>query len=287
MMAQRTGDAMEDIHEVYALKYATRSDRTRADSFLFDDDHKAEHPIDYFLWVIRNHARTIVVDTGYDADEGAKRGRPILAEPAECLRDFGVDAQQVDTVILTHLHYDHAGSLDRFPNATFHLQAAEMAYATGPCMCHGALNHPFTAEHVCAMVRKVYSGRVVFHDGDAMVAPGVEVAAIGGHSRGLQAVRVKTARGWLVLASDGSHFYENFVAGKLFPIVENPQAMLEGFKRLRALASAPDLVIPGHDPLVRSVFPKVAGDDDTGPSIHRLDVAPVTDTSTIFKALGK
>ena len=43
---------------------------------------------------------------------------------------------------------DHAGGLDGFPEAVFHIQAAEMAFATGPCMCHGTLQMPFTVDHV-------------------------------------------------------------------------------------------------------------------------------------------
>lgn len=274
---------MEETYQVHALKYAEREDRTRGDSFLFDDDHASPHPMDYYLWVIRNDRRTIVVDTGFDSKEGKSRGRPVLREPVDCLKDFGIDPDTVDTVVITHLHYDHAGSLDRFPNAVFHLQAAEMAYATGPCMCHDAMRMPFSADHVCAMVRKIYSGRVVFHEGDGAVAPGVEVAAIGGHSRGLQAVRVKTERGWLVLASDASHYYENFLAGRLFPIVENAQAMLDGFKRLSVLASAKEMVIPGHDPLVRQLFPSVSKDGDTGAAVHRIDVAPLRPFADITK----
>ncbi len=258
--------------EVYALRYAERAARVRADSFLFDD-HASPHPIDYFLWLLRRGDRVIVVDTGYDAAEAARRGRPILRDPVRMLADFSVDPGAVEDVILTHLHYDHAGALDGFPAATFHLQAAEMAYATGPCMCAPALNHPFTAEHVCAMVRRVYSGRVRFHDGAGQVAEGVEVAALGGHSRGLQAVRVMTARGWMVLASDASHFYENFLAGKLFPIVVDAEAMLRGFALLPRLAAGRNMVVPGHDPLVRRLYPRVAGEAD-GPAVHRLDVAP-------------
>jgi glyoxylase-like metal-dependent hydrolase (beta-lactamase superfamily II) len=264
---------MTGVWEVYALKYAERANRVRADSFLFDD-HASVHPIDYYIWLLRNaDGDEIVVDTGYDATEASRRDRPILADPASCLRDFGVDPETVRTVIVTHLHYDHAGGLDLFPAARFHLQPAEMAYATGPCMCEPALNHPFTGAHICRMVENVFSGRVAFHDGAAEVAPGVEVIRIGGHSRGLQAVRVKTARGWLVLASDASHYYENFAARKLFPIYADAEPMLDGFTRLVDWAGAPERVIPGHDPLVRQMFPLVAG-SPAGAAVHRLDVAP-------------
>ncbi|MEL6933653.1 MAG: N-acyl homoserine lactonase family protein, partial [Pseudomonadota bacterium] len=59
--------------EVYAVKYADRPGRTRADSFIFDDNHDAPHAIDYYMWVLRREGETILVDTGYDAEEGALR----------------------------------------------------------------------------------------------------------------------------------------------------------------------------------------------------------------------
>jgi glyoxylase-like metal-dependent hydrolase (beta-lactamase superfamily II) len=263
--------------EVIALRYAERAGRVRADSFLMDDDHSAPHPMDYFLWLLRREGEVIVVDTGYDAEEGARRGRPILEDPRAGLARFGVAAEDVATVIVTHLHYDHAGGLHLFPNATLHIQAAEMAYATGPCMCHGALRAPFTGAHVAEAVLRLYQGRVVFHQGDGQVAEGVTVHRIGGHSRGLQAVRVRTRAGWLCLASDAAHFYENLLARKPFPIVVDVEEMLEGFERIQSLASAPGLVVPGHDPLVRSLFPR------GGTEAWRLSAGP---TRPLLRSAG-
>ena len=257
------------IWQVEALRYGTRSaGRTRGDSFLFDDHAEAPHAIDYFVWTLRAGERTILVDTGYDAAEAAARGRPIDRDPRACLAARGVAVEDVADVIVTHLHYHHAGGLHLFPDARLHLQPAEMAYATGPCMCHDALRHPFTGAHVCEAVMRLHAGRVRFHDGAAEVADGVEVHRIGGHSKGLQCVRVRTEAGWLVLASDATHFYENVHGGKLFPIVVDAEAMLRGFDTLRALASAPELIVPGHDPLVRDLFP------EAGPEAWRLDRGP-------------
>ena len=261
----------EQTWEVLAIKYAERNTRIRADSFLFDDDHLSPHPMDYFIWMLRSDSQTIVVDTGYDADEAARRGRPILRNPAKAFEAVGVDAAKVDTVIVTHLHYDHAGSLDAFPNAHFHLQETEMAYATGPCMCNRTLQLPFTADHVCSMVKRVYSGRVIFHDGSGQVAPGVTVHHAGGHSRGLQVVRIKTRSGYLCLASDAAHYYENFVARKLFPIVVDVEDMIRGFDLIQSLATRPSLVIPGHDPLVTRCF---APYGNSG-FVWQLDTGPV------------
>ena len=62
-------------------------------------------------------------------------------------------------------------------------------------MCFGGLRHPFSVEHVTLMVRHVFNERVTFHSDDGKVAPGVTLHRVGGHSDGLQVVRVETARG--------------------------------------------------------------------------------------------
>ncbi len=261
--------------QVHAIKYADRNARTRADSFIMADNHDAPHAMDYFMWLLRAEDRVILVDTGYDDVEAADRGRPIRLDPRAALRPFGIVPEQVDTVIVTHLHYDHAGGLHLFPNAHLHMQAAEMAFATGPCMCHDTLRAPFTAGHICEAVRRLHAGKLTFHDGDGVVADGVTVHRIGGHSRGLQAVRVRCDAGNLVLASDAAHYYENFQKRKPFPIVVDLADMLAGFDTIQRLASRPELVIPGHDPLVRQYFP--ASPLPTGETDHifRLDQGPI------------
>ena len=259
---------MSEPWEVFAIRYADRNARVRADSFVMDAKHDAPHPMDYFMWVLQRGDEVILVDTGYDGAEAARRDRPILIEPGEALKPLGLRPEDITKLIVTHLHYDHAGGLHLFPNATLHMQAAEMAYATGPCMCHDILQMPYTADHICEAVQRLYQGKVVFYDGEAEVSDGVTVHCIGGHARGLQAVRVRTAAGWLCLASDAAHFYENFIARKPFPIVVDLQDMLDGFDTLYKLASKPELIVPGHDPLVREIFPSEKG------GLIRLDQGP-------------
>lgn len=256
--------------EVHAIKYADRNARTRADSFIFDDNHDAPHAMDYYMWLLRQGDRVILVDTGYDEVEAAARDRPIRLDPGAALAPLGLTPDDITEVIVTHLHYDHAGGLALFPHAHLHMQTAEMAYATGPCMCHDTLRMPFTAGHVCEAITRLYRGKLTFHEGDAQIADGVAVHCIGGHSRGLQAVRVRTQAGWMVLASDAAHFYENFMLKKPFPIVVDLQNMLDGFSTLERLASRNDLIVPGHDPMVRAIFPSGVADH-----ITRLDVGPV------------
>jgi glyoxylase-like metal-dependent hydrolase (beta-lactamase superfamily II) len=258
-------------YEVFAIKYAHR-DARRTNHFLGGDPHDAPMPMDYFVWLIRNNERIYVLDVGFTAEVGAQRKRIVLRRPAEGLAKLGVQSQAVKDVIVSHMHYDHIGTFADFGSARFHLQDDEMAFVTGRHMCHEQLRHSFEVDDVCGVVRMLYDGRVEFHDGDDELAPGVTVHRTGGHTAGLQFVRVHTKRGWVVLASDTSHYYEHFEKARVFPTTFNIGEVLEGYKRLHALAESPQHIIPGHDPLVMQRYPAASGDLE-GIAV-RLDVMP-------------
>lgn len=260
-----------DCYEVRAIRYA-RHMRRSPENFIGGDSHDVAMPLNYYVWVISNDERCIVVDTGFNEAMAAKRGREIVKPVGAGLAALGIQAESVDNVIVTHMHYDHAGNIPLFPRARFHLQDQEMQFATGRCMCHSLLNHGYEAEDVVNLVRCVFDQRVHYHDGAAEVAPGVEVHHIGGHTQGLQAVRVRTRRGWVVLASDASHFYAHMDEDRAFPVLYNLGDMLAGYTTLRRLASSPRHVVPGHDPLVMQRYPAAGtGLDDW---IVRLDAEP-------------
>ena len=189
---------------------------------------------------------------------------------AEGLAAIGVVAAEVEDVVITHMHYDHAGNVELFPRARFHVQDAELAYCTGRAMTHRHLSAPFAAQDVATLVHRVFDGRVVFHAGDSELCPGVTLHHLPGHTPGLQAVRVATARGDVVLASDVAHFWANIERATPFPIVADVPAYLESHRRLRALAPSLDHVIPGHDPAVMARFPAEPGTRD----VVRLDLPP-------------
>ncbi len=249
-------------YEIVAVRYATQQERGAGSNFLFPDDHSAPMPIDYFVWAITGGGRTIVVDTGFDAVAAARRERALLRSTAEALALVGIESAGVRDVVLTHLHYDHAGCMEAFPAAIFHLQDAEMAFATGRCMCHRVLRIPMEVEDVLTAVRHVYAERVRFHAGTAEIAPGVTLHLVGGHSGGLQVVRVPTARGHVVLASDAAHFWANIRTRNPFPLVVDVGRMAEGWRICEELADGPDHIIPGHDPLVLTRFPTLQGQPD-------------------------
>ena len=272
MNPSRAAPPGADPYRVHAVRYATL-ETPRAAAFLGGDPAGGTVRLDYYVWSIEGNGRSFVVDSGFKAAVAARRGREWLRCPTAGLRALGIDATRVGDLIVSHLHYDHAGNLDLFPNVTLHLQEREMQFVTGRMMCnrHGSFLHLIEEDDLHTLVRRLFAGRVDYLDGAAELAPGLEVHRVGGHTPGLQMVRVWTARGWLVLASDATHFYENIRDQRPFHAFVDLADMFDGWRRAHALADSPDHIIPGHDPLVMRQYPAPAGLEGIA---VRLDVAP-------------
>jgi glyoxylase-like metal-dependent hydrolase (beta-lactamase superfamily II) len=250
------------VYEVYALRFATLATFAKDGFLLRADVHDGPLGLDFFIWAIRNAERTLVFDMGFGHEAGARRNRKLIRHPVEVLARLGIDAATVPDVIISHLHYDHSGNAEFFKAAKFHIQDDEMQFATGRCMCHKALNGAFDVQNVTELVKNVYGGRVKFHQGDEALAPGISLHRIGGHTGGMQVMRVHTERGWIVLASDAAHYYRNFLTDNPFPIVLNIADVIEGNQTLLALADSPQHVVPGHDPQVLGIYPRHPADAD-------------------------
>lgn len=265
-------------YEVLALRFGTHADRPARDNFLHDEGQFTPGdtgPLDFYLWVVRNERHFLLVDTGFPEEMARRRGRTLFRCPVDALADLGVTAEQVTDLVITHMHYDHAGNLDRFPAARIHLQEDELRFCTGPGMRHRAVRRPFEPVNVRTAVQRLFEERLVLHRGPAEILPGVTVHQVPGHTPGTQVVRVPTARGWVVLAGDATHLWDNIRLRSPFPILDHLSPMLDGYEVIEALADGPDHVIPGHDPRVARRFPALS----TAPDWVRLHETPLDDAA--------
>ena len=137
------------IYELFAIRYATR-DAVRSEHFIGGDPHDGPMPMDYFIWLAKLDDHVIVIDSGFTANMAKKRNRNFLKCPVQSLANFGIAADMVNDVILTHLHYDHSGNFDRFltPNSTFQSRSYSMPPAWAICnirICSMLLNSTMSA----------------------------------------------------------------------------------------------------------------------------------------------
>lgn len=261
-------------YEIYAIRYAKQDLRDEGHMFIGGQHGKMIQGLDFFTYALKGGGRTWIVDTGMTAVQAKRMGRnyDFLCRPSEALKRIGINAATEPDVILTHAHFDHVGTLEDYPKARFHIQDEEMIHVTGRDMTHKPFRLAYHEEDVKALIDLIYAGRMTFHDGDVELAPGIEFILVGGHARGQAVLRVHTARGWVVLASDAVHVYDETDEERPFAIFYDLPGMLEGYRRINQLAGHRDLLIPGHDARVTKAYP-AAGPGMEG-QILRLDLPP-------------
>lgn len=271
---------MSDLFELFAIRLG-RVDRPARDNFLNGPAREGMMQLDFDMWLARNGERAVVIDTGFSPEAGLHRGRTLERSPEEALLLLGVDPRAVTDIVLTHMHYDHAGNLDQFPAARIWVQQAEVAYVSSDAMRHPGLNHFFESDDVCSLLQESFNGRVKQVAGQATLSDGMELHLVGGHTPGLQVVRVLTRRGWVVVASDALHYYENFESRNPFPGIVNVPQMMDGYDRILQLASDVHHIVPGHDPQVMERYAK--GSAGLPDGIVALHHDPIGDADPVLE----
>ncbi|HEV7625164.1 MAG TPA: N-acyl homoserine lactonase family protein [Streptomyces sp.] len=250
-------------YEVLAVRYGTRQG-TRSEIYLNHHIYgEADTPLgmDYYLWVVRGEGRTVVVDTGFGPEGGARRKRTTLVEPVEALAGLGIDAASVEQVVVTHAHYDHIGNLAEFRAAEVVMARREYEFWTGPYGARRQFLWSIEESEVAHLSVVREEERLTLIDKARTIAPGIEVVPVGGHTPGQVVVLVATpGGGTAVLASDSAHYYEELDLDRPFAFVADLEAMYRGFDLLNDLARTPGhVLVPGHDPEVMRRFPSFEG----------------------------
>ena len=232
-------------YEVYAVEYArrrgTRSEMTMGSTDMSPDD------VAYYFWLLRGGGETVVVDLGFTAEMARRRQRPDPQDFAARLKDAGVDPGRVHHVIVTHLHWDHAGNHHLFPNARFYLQESELALWTGHFASYPILSADIEADDIAAMVRLNIAGRVELVRGCHEVLPGIRLHLVGGHTAGMQVVEVAGESGPIIVASDAVKTRGNLESNLPDPRPHEIAGVLGGYELVRRLAGATGKVLPGHE----------------------------------------
>jgi N-acyl homoserine lactone hydrolase len=191
--------------------------------------------ISYYL---EGSGHKIIVDTGGTPPDGVK-WQPYLRTENECLdkalQGIGVSTEEVDIVILTHLHWDHASNNYLFPKARFITQKKEYDYLRGPSKVKVGYDLDLALGSKYELV-----------DGDCDITTGISVVLAPGHSIGMQCVVVNTKVGKYVLGGDLVTLFTNWEASPHIPngVYYDMNMMLESFEKIDTLHG---IVLPGHD----------------------------------------
>jgi glyoxylase-like metal-dependent hydrolase (beta-lactamase superfamily II) len=224
-----------------------------ASTYLRNWDRIYDAPMIMFAVVGGEHP--VLVDTGTPAPEVVHQHhsynftRSEDEAPLVQLERAGIDPEDVRTVVFTHLHWDHCGNSELFPNARFVVQARELAYAMDPLPPNrAAYERTATANPPWLGVL----GRIQTVDGAVEVEPGISTVPLPGHTPGSQGVLVETDAGRFLIAGDCIGLYENWTGdGTLAHIPSgsftNLHEYMDSFARIEQLGCE---VIPSHDPKV-------------------------------------
>jgi len=250
----------------------------------------------------------MLVDVGYNHRDYGKTlaelfGVTVWRSPRDVLAECGVTPEEVDTVFVTHAHFDHFGNTDAFPNARFYIQERELSKWIWALGLPDQLEWTTTGLDPSDLLRAAMlalQGRLISVDGEMdNVAPGIDLrVAFDSHTFGSMWVHVRNDQkldsddSW-VLAGDLIYSYDNMliepqisrgrVEGKLkyrpigLALSSNTNLLLATEAMLKAVNYEVKRVIPVHEDRLSEVFPSRLTDSN----LRIIQVSPVPDQSGV------
>lgn len=219
--------------------------RRKAESslFLYLTDPGREIEIAYRLWLLRSQDGVILVDTGPPLEEAHRRGITQVRALGEALGEVGIDPTHIQTIVLTHLHWDHASNAREFPNAIYLAQHAEIEFFRSRQRQHPSIDRFFS--HHNYLDRLIDENRIRPIHNDEIIAPGLTAVRVGGHTPGSQMLLVETSKGQCVITGDAVPLHRNYIENIPTGIVVDVVDAIAALDRVRALR--PAALYTGHD----------------------------------------
>lgn len=172
-------------------------------------DDKADMPC--FCYLVEGDGKKILVDTGMADTERANKYhhkgsfQPEGMSVIDQLAKLGIKPEDIDIVILTHLHWDHIYYMNLFTNAKFYANKKEYEFALDPIpLYYKSYEHPSLG-----IVRPFEGLEINTTEGDAEIIPGIRVFETPGHSPGSQCVEVDTKEGPYIITGDAIFILDN------------------------------------------------------------------------------
>jgi glyoxylase-like metal-dependent hydrolase (beta-lactamase superfamily II) len=249
-----------DQYEVYAIEYGDSQARRPASTVTIGGSSDDSLSFAYYIWFLKGYnGRNILVDVGYERDYTKPLSGQHYIRPDSALRRLGVSPDDITDIIITHAHNDHIGGLNLFTRGTIWMQRNEYMYFVGDAWQKGADHRGLNKDDVLKIVKANLDGRVQFVDGDSIeIIPGIRVFTGSKHTFESQHLLVDTKTDRVMLASDDSWFYYNLDHDLSITLTMDAAAYIVQLKKMKRMVYNTYLIIPGHDPLVMSRFPKVA-----------------------------
>lgn len=224
---------------------------------LTKDTSRVTVPILAFL--IEGGPDPILVDAGMRSAERAMsihRLGPHRIPKGMSLTDqlakHGISPGEIKTVVLTHLHYDHAGGCEQLPNARILVQRTELAAAAAPigprALEIGSRELFYDRKDVAAMVDTLWD-RVELIEGDVDLLPGIQcIHYPNSHTPGSQCVYVQTTAGVIALVGDMVRKVDINVRRAIPPGLYYDLEQMQ--RAMHDIAKRGDIIYPAHDPMV-------------------------------------
>ncbi len=247
-------------YKIYALKYAGPLSSSGAlMMWLKEWEETVER--NYYIWCLKGEGEPVVVDAGVSPELAKERNLAGYVSPAEMLSRIGIKADEVRHVILTHIHWDHADGVTLFPNATIYIQEEEYRFwVKDPLSKRAPLQFFVVDSYLEYLASLEGTDRLVLLKGDREILPGIECLLAPGHDVALQAVAVNTAKGKAILGSDCAHTFRNYQEDWPSTFIFDLPGWMRTYDKLREAVSSPDLLFPGHDPMMTTQYEQVAED---------------------------